>query len=596
MATISRRAPAQAAQSATWRIAAVVLVLVLAGGGLVARLAFLQIVQHRGYSSEAAGEHLDQVTVPAHRGALLDANGFPLAVSVATYDIAVDRHIWQDAATAQRGAQALAPLLNRTPEQILSLLGDATTGPATIVQDVDYSTGRQIAALGLPGVLAQPREKRVNPEGDLASPVLGFVGRDGGGLTGLELDENNLLTGLPGSDEYERDALGNPIAAGVRKSVDPQPGSDVELTIDRNIQQMCEQELKAGIDKTHATGGTCIVMDPTTGAILAMDDEPSFKLSTLDLSADPQGEGFKNGAVTDVFEPGSVFKLFTMSAGIDSGKVNPNTTYIDTCQVVVAQRIFHNWDYSCNGPTTMTTVLVRSLNLGTLWLTTKVLGPDIFYKYVRAFGFGEPTGSGLSGDASGIVRTNADTTWSLADLASNSFGQGISVSALQMITGVAAIVNGGNLLQPYIVKEVHSNGTTRLTQPTIRRRVISSETAATIREMMKQVLAANTFAPVPGYSAGGKSGTAYVPTVATKNNAGDAYAQEVTIPSYIGFAPFDHPRVLIYVKLDNLKSADFGGVLTAPMFSHLASEILTYLDVAPDRPLPAATETTAAGR
>jgi len=565
----------------------VVVVLALASAGLVARLAYLQIVRHDSYSQAASGEHTDTVTVPAHRGNLLDTNGFPLATSVSTYDVAIDRGVWQDAAVAQRGASTLAPVLNRSMDDVLNLVGDEPSGPITIARALPFATGHSLIIAGLPGVQVTPSAQRLNPEGDLASSVLGFIGRDSAGLSGLELDLNPLLTGQPGSERFERDSLGNPIAFGSRKVVDPQPGSDVVLTLDRTIQQMAEAELKQGIEKTHATGGTIVVMDPSTGALLAMASDPSFKLTNLDLNNPAQRDLYRNRAIADIYEPGSVFKLVTMSAGIDSGKVTPNTTYLDAGTAVVSQRVFHNWDLSSNGPTTMTTVLVRSLNLGTLWLATKVLGPELFYKYVKAFGFGESTGSGLSGDGPGIVRTQTENSWSTADLASNSFGQGISASAVQMTNAVATIVNGGELMQPYVVKEVRTNGTTRVTQPTVRRQVVSPETAATIRDMMRQVLEANTLAPVPGYSAGGKSGTAYVPTIATKTTAGDAYAQEVTIPSYIGFAPYNKPRVIIYVKLDNLKSSDFGGVLTAPMFSHLAGKILPYLGVAPDRPLPA---------
>lgn len=580
---------------APWRLAAVAAVLTLAAAGIVSRLAYLQVAQHGTYLNEATAEHFDRVVVPAHRGNLLDTNGHPLATSVSTYDITIDRAVWKDGAIAQRSAAGLAPLLKRTPDDLLAQVGDETTGSITIAQNLDYETGSQVIGLGLQGVRAQTSARRIYPEGDLASPLLGFLGRDGAGLTGLENQFDSLLAGQAGSEQFERDSLGNPIAFGSRKIVDEQPGNDVVLTIDRTIQQLTEEELRKGIDTTHAAGGTAIVMDPKTGAVLAMTSEPSFKLTTLDLNNTSQSDLYRNRAVTDVYEPGSVFKLFTMSAGIDSGKVNPNTTYMDNGTATVNERIFHNWDFSSNGPTTMTQVLVRSLNLGALWLSTQVLGPDLFYKYVRAFGFGEQTGSGLGGDATGILRTNLDEGWTRADLASNSFGQGISTSALQMITGVAAIVNGGELLQPFIVKEVHANGTVRTTAPVVRRRVISTETAATLRDMMRQVLEANALANVPGYTAGGKSGTAYVPTVATKTSAGDAYAAEVTIPSYIGFAPLQNPRILIYIKLDNLKSADFGGTLTAPMFSHLAGEILRYLSVPPDRPLPPGSDSTPAG-
>jgi cell division protein FtsI/penicillin-binding protein 2 len=582
-------------QSAPWRLVAVATVLVLAATALIARLAYLQIGLHGTYQIEAADEHYDRAVVPAHRGSLLDSNGFPLATSIDTYEIDVDRKVWRNTQIAQRGVALLAQALGKSPDEIAALVSDGDSGPARIATDLDYETGRKIIALGIPGVQAQVTSHRIYPEGDIASPLLGFLGRDGNGLAGLELELNQVLTGTPGSEEFERDSLGNPIAFGSRKVVDPQPGGDVVLTIDRTIQQLTEQELRQGIEKTHATGGTAIVMDPNTGAVLAMASEPSYKLSGLDLNNPAQSDdGYRNRALTDIYEPGSVFKLITMSTGIDSGKVNPNTTYLDRYEETVAGRKFHNWDGSANGPTTMTTVLVRSLNLGTLWLATRVLGADLFYRYIKAFGFGEPVGFGQAGGATGIVRTDADTSWSLADLASNSFGQGISVSALQMVTAVAAIVNGGNLMQPYVVKEVDANGASRGTQPTVRRRAISSDSAATLRDMMKQVLEANALAKVPGYSAGGKSGTAYVPTIATTSNSGDAYAAEVTIPSYIGFAPFNNPRVLIYVKLDNLKSQDFGGTLTAPMFSHLAAQILRYLDVPPDQPLPPGADAPAA--
>jgi len=580
MAAIQRRS----AQPAPWRLLAIALGLALASAGLLARLAYLQIVEHGTYIARANNEHDMQVTVPAQRGAILDANGFPLAVSIPTYDILLDKRLWSDDATAQRAAAALAPLLNRQPDDLIALARTAAGGTAVAARDVDYDTGQKIIALGLPGVIAQRSARRDHPEGDLASSLLGFVGRDGNGLAGLELDYNGLLAGKAGTSSYQRDALGNPIAVGPSKSVPPQPGSDIVLTIDRNIQKMAEDELAAGLARTHASGGTIVVMDPNTGAILALASAPSYQLSTLDLDNLPRNADFRNHGISDIYEPGSVFKLVTMAAGLDSGKITPNTTYIDTGTVNLGGRVFHNWDDSTNGPTTMTTVLVRSLNLGTLWLATKVLGPDLFYKYVKLFGFGQSTGSGIDQGVTGIVRTNNDPAWSIADLASNSFGQGIGVSALQLCDAVAAIANGGNLMQPYIVKEVRGNGQDRIVEPVVRWRVISPETAATEREMMKAVYAAYTLAHIPGYTAGVKSGTAYVATDKVSSSAGNAYADEITIPSFIGFAPFNNPRVLIYVKLNDLHSNDFGGTLAAPMFAHLASEVLPYLNIAPDVP------------
>jgi cell division protein FtsI/penicillin-binding protein 2 len=425
--------------------------------------------------------------------------------------------------------------------------------------------------------------RRIYPEGDVAATLLGFVGRDGNGLSGLEADLDAQLTGKPGTEYFERDSLGNPIAIGGRRQVDPQPGHDVQLTIDRTIQRMAEQQLDEAIKQSKATGGNIIVEDPNTGAILAMVSRPSYSRDTLDLNDPKQMALVRNRSVTDEYEPGSVFKLVTMAAALDSGKVNPNTTYLDTGTTVVGERTFHNWDYSTNGPTTMTQVLVRSLNLGTIWLTDKILGPELFYQYVKQFGFGAATGIGMEGEAPGSYRLPTQDNWYRADLASNSFGQGLTATPLQIVNMVSTIANGGTLMRPYVVKETRGQDGVTDTTPQAIRRAISPSTAATLHDMMRQVLEANFLALVPGYSAAGKSGTAYVPTVAT-GSKGDAYAQEVTIPSYIGFAPLDHPRIAIMVKLDNLGSADFGGTLTAPVYARLAHDILTYLRVPPDHP------------
>jgi cell division protein FtsI/penicillin-binding protein 2 len=272
-----------------------------------------------------------------------------------------------------------------------------------------------------------------------------------------------------------------------------------------------------------------------------------------------------------------------MAAALNEGKVTPHTMYNDTGTAVVGQRIFHNWDFSKNGPTTMTTVLVRSLNTGTVWLADKVLSHELFYRYVRDFGFGRQTGIGLTGEAAGMYRLPVDESWYRSDLASNSFGQGISVTPLQVINMVSAIANGGSLMRPYVVQETRGAAGVERTEPEVTRRVLSEATSRTLHDMMRQTLEANSLAHVPGYSAAGKSGTAYVPTVAT-GTRGDAYIEEVTIPSYVGFAPLSNPRIAMLVKLDRLSTSDFGGVLTAPVFARLTRDILAYLRVPPDRP------------
>ena len=566
-----------------WRLLVVALLLAIGGAGLIGRLAYLQIFEHATYTTEAQNVHDAQRPVPAHRGSILDRLGNPLAMSIDTFNVLVDRKVWGEPAVARRAAEKLAPQLGRSAGEVQAAAAGEPTGAVVMALNVPYEQGRRIIALGIPGVIVEPSSRRINPEGNIAAPVLGFTGRDGAGLTGLELDLNDLLTGEAGRIRYERDSHGNPIAFGYRQESAPTPGGDVVLTLDRSIQRMAERELDEAIRRTKATGGTVIVQEPSTGAILAMVSRPSFDLGRLSLDDASQMELYRNRAVTDLYEPGSVFKLVTMAAAIDSGKVTPNSTYMDTGQSVVGGRVFANWDFSANGPTTMTKVLVRSLNTGTVWLADQVLGTEIFYRYVRAFGFGESTGSGFSGEGVGSYRLPTQADWYRSDLASNSFGQGLSATPLQMVNMVSALANGGMLMRPYIVREVRGESGVDVTDPAPIRRVVSEASAATMRTMMREVVDANELARVPGYTAGGKSGTAFVPQGAA-DTRGDAYREQVSIPSYAGFAPLNNPRIAILVKLDNLGGTDYGGVLTAPVFSRLAQSILTYLRVPPDAP------------
>jgi cell division protein FtsI/penicillin-binding protein 2 len=566
-----------------WRLLVVALVLGISGAALVGRLAYLQIIQHEQYVTEAQSVHDGERELPAHRGAILDRLGNPLAISVETFNVLVDRKVWSEPAVGRRAAEQLAPLVNRSPGELYGAVGAQNAGSEVVALGLPYEQGREIITKGIPGVIVESASHRIYPEGNIAASLLGFTGRDGHGLSGLELDIEDALNGEPGRLLYERDSLGNPIAFGYRQESAPKPGGDVVLTLDRTIQRMIERELDDAIRRTKATGGTIIVQEPSTGAILGMASRPSFDLTGLDLTDPSQTDLYRNRAVTDQYEPGSVFKLVTMAAAIDAGKVNPNTTYVDTGEAVVGERVFANWDFSANGTTTMTNVLVRSLNTGTVWLADKILGAETFYRYVRAFGFGEPSGSSFSGEGSGSYRLPTAEDWFRSDLAANSFGQGLSATPLQMVNMVSTLANGGTVMRPYIVREVRGDAGIAATEPQASGRAVSEASAATLRRMMGEVLEANYLAHVPGYSAGGKSGTAYVPQGAS-DTRGDAYKAEVTIPSYVGFAPLNNPRISILVKLDNLGSADFGGTLTAPIFSRLAHSILTYLRVPPDRP------------
>ncbi len=543
---------------------------------IVARLAQLQILSHGHYEVEAQDEHMGVDKVFPPRGAILDRNGYPLALTLDTYDIYISRQVWQDQQVAATGAAALASALGKKPEDIRSALGSESEGDVLIAADVGYDAGKKIIEMGVPGVKATPRIQRFHPEGDLASALLGFVGRDETGLSGLEADLQDELGGQPGTLYYERDSMGNPIPFGYSQMTKSEPASDVRLTIDRRVQQAAEQSLDEAIQKNDASGGTIIVMEPKTGAILAMASRPSFKLSQLDLSNDSQMDLYRNRAVTDLYEPGSVMKLVTMSAAVDQGLVTPNTTYDDTGTAYVGGYTIQNWDFSVNGTTTMTQVLQKSLNTGAVWVSG-LLGPDRFYQYIRQFGFGAPTGVGLSGEASGQVRDSESPDWTQSDLATNSFGQGINVTPLQMITAVAAIANGGMLMKPYIVQQVIGPDGAKTTQPQPVRQAISEQTASTLTTMMNDVVEGvpGNLARIQGYHVAGKTGTAYI-------SVPGGYAPDRVITSFIGFAPVSDPRMIVLVKIDEPQGAQLGGTVAAPVFAELAPKILSYLGVPPN--------------
>ena len=366
----------------------VVAFLLVSTLGLVGRLGYLQLFNHREYQQQAQAEHKSTLTLTPRRGAILDRNGYPLAASVDAYDVLVDSQVWEGSVKAQQWAERLADVIDRPTQDILP---DSSTREVIVGRGLDYRSSVQVRNLELSGVRLIRTSRRVYPEGNLAAPLIGFLGRDKVGLTGLEADYNDVLAGTSGSEQYDQDALGNRIPSSGGKVVEPEPGADLVLTIDRFIQRLAEKELDATIEKHKAVGGTIIVMDPRTGAILAMASRPSFDLTTLDLSDDAQTDLYRNRAITDLYEPGSVFKTITMSAALDTGRVTPDSVYEDTGATVVSGWTIVNWDYGAHGIQTATQILVKSLNTGAVWLAQQ-LGPDLFYEYVRRFGFGQPTG------------------------------------------------------------------------------------------------------------------------------------------------------------------------------------------------------------
>lgn len=560
------------------RLTTLALVFAVSGAGLAARVAYIQIVDSGQYAAEARNEHYGQQEVRAPRGAILDRNGYPLATTVDAFDVYINRPDWQDLNAARKAAAVIAPVIDQKPDVLVDEVRKASTGLYFAYGGLDFNKGTSLRDADAPGLRMVQTTKRFYPEGDVASTLLGFVGRDHVGLAGIEADFDRELGGVPGTIYFERDSIGNPIAFGSERiGQQPKPGGNIRLTIDRYVQRLVEGELDAQIEKTGALGGTIIVMEPKTGAVLAMASRPGFKLSELDLN-NPNQALFRNRAVTDVYEPGSVFKTLTAAAAVDLGLVTPESTYNDTGAAYIGTSVIHNWDFSVNGTTTVTQILQRSLNTGAVWMSG-VLGPENFYHYVQQFGIGQGTGIGLGGEADGLVRTNQSPYWSPVDLATNSFGQGIAATPLQVITAIASLANGGKLMRPYIVEEMDTPEGPRAFSPVVVRQVVKEQTANTVADMMNQVVEGvpGHLAAIKGYHVAGKTGTTTGATLA------DGAVHDGNVASFIGFAPVNDPKMIMLVKLD-FREDKLGGQVAAPVFSDIAPSILAYLGVRPDGP------------
>ena len=562
----------------TWRLWAVIAALGLGALIITGRLAWLQLLNHQQYAREARLTHMSEQTLLDRRGALLDRNGYPIAASEDTYDVMVERRSWENPLDAADAADKLSQAVGVPAGQMLTDVGEGEIFEISVAKGLNYDKAEAVRALHLPGIRLVASSHRVYPEGNIAAQLLGFVGHDNIGLTGLEADLDSLLGGANGTLRYERDGLGNQFPLGERFEVAPQPGANVVLTIDRYIQRLAEQELDRALKEHKASGGTIIVVQPKTGEILALASRPTFDVTRLDLSDDSKVALYRNRAITDQYEPGSVFKLVTTAAGLDSGAVSPDTWWFDSGSLEVSGWTIQNWDHGAHGSQTVQQMLSKSLNTGAAWVAGQV-GSERFYDYVHRFGFGTETGVGLTGESPGRVRTpeNDPANWRAVDMATNSFGQGISVTPLQMCMAVATIANNGLALKPHIVKEIVSpTGTTRF-EPEPVQQVISPESSQTLRNMMGVVVDGipKNYLDVQGYRVGGKTGTA---NVATENGG---YKPDAYVSSFIGIAPIDDPALAVLVKIDEPKDVPWGTVVAAPSFGRLVQEALAYLKVPP---------------
>ena len=541
---------------------------------LVWRLFTFQVLDTDHYVQLAEDERHAAIPIIPTRGALLDTNGAPLAVSVRYDSVYVLGTLVGGASNADRVANALSPVLDSPADQLRAQIDPHNGRPVVLRSGVPSAVAEQVQGLGLPGVYLDKEPVRQYPEGSLAAQILGFVGRDFSGLAGLELSYDKDLAGTPGVIDTQKDTAGQEITPGRKLLTPPRQGSDLVLTIDRYVQRVAERLLNQAVLDNKASGGLILIMEPRTGSILAAANNPTFSL-TADQIYDPQqADRYKSKIVTDQYEPGSTLKPLTMSAAIDQGIVTPNTKMNDTGVVRVGGATIHNWNGAANGTSTMTDILIHSSNVGMTWVSGQ-LGADPEYDYFNRFGLGQLTGLRLPGEVPGTVRTNKDAAWTRVDQATNSFGQGIAVTPVQLLQAVSVFANDGQLVRPRLVRAMRGPDGTVDIPPEVERQVISPATA----HSMLQMLIAVDEQPdlkvdrVPGYRIALKTGTADTPT-----NVG--YNTALTIGSLVALFPADAPRFAVLIRLDGPEKL-YGGLVAAPVLKDLAQELLTYYRVPP---------------
>jgi cell division protein FtsI/penicillin-binding protein 2 len=565
------RAPWQAAQV---RMALICALFAGCGLVLVWRLYTFQVVDTTHYQQLADDERHAQIPIIPSRGALLDTNGNPLAVSVRYDSVYVLGSLVGGADKADKLAATLGPVLGVAAADLRSAIDPRSGRPVVLRSSVPSAVAEQVQRLALPGVYLDKEPIRQYPEGSLAAQVLGFVGHDFTGLAGLELSYEPELAGTPGVIDTEKDTAGQEIALGRRLLTPPRQGSDLVLTIDRYVQRVAERLLNQAVVTNKASGGLILIMEPRTGNILAAANNPTYNLTADEIYNPQQQDLYRAKIITDQYEPGSTLKTIAMSAALDSGLVTPGTTMNDTGVAVVAGSVIHNWNGAANGTSTMTDILIHSSNVGMTWVSG-VLGADRLYDYVARYGFGQPTGLRLPGEVSGTVRTNHDPGWTRVDQATNAYGQGIAVTPVQLLQAVAVFANDGQLVRPRLVRAIRGPDGDQDLAPEVERQVISPKTARTMLQMMVAVHEQPDLKAyrVPGYHIAAKTGTADTPT-----NVG--YNTALTIGSLVALFPAEAPRFAVLIRIDGPEKL-YGGLVAAPVLKDLAQELLTYYRVPP---------------
>jgi len=535
---------------------------------IIVRLFFLQVI----YSPSNKSAYLKTNKLYPIRGRIYDQSNQPLALNQNSYQLYIEPKKIGD-------KDKLLQLLSKSleiEEASISAKLDMSKDWVAISGGLTQEQKDKIDKLNLKGVGFDYQTKRFYPEASLSAHILGFLGKDNQGedigYLGLEGFYNRDLRGLPGFIETERDIIGRPILIGVQQRVEAENGRDLTLTIDKNIQEISKKRLLEGLDKYKAKKGCVITVDPKTMAILSLVCLPDYDLEKYYLFDE---NFYKNLAISDLYEPGSVFKPLIVAAALEEKKIKPDDIYNETGQVTIGEYNIKTWNDKYEGRISMTRILEKSSNVGMVYIGEK-LGNKKIYSYLEKFEFGQNTDIDLEGEASGYLKPA--NNWYPIDYATVTFGQGIAITPIQMIRAFASIINGGYLMKPYVVQKIVSENKVIEIKPKIKRRVVSKTTSDIIKKMLVSTVenAEAKWDRPKGFSIGGKTGTAQVPIKGI-------YDTSKTIASFIGFAPVENPKFLTFVVLYEPQTSEWGSETAAPLFFEIVKDLIVYYGILPSQ-------------
>jgi cell division protein FtsI/penicillin-binding protein 2 len=541
-------------------------IFTLAFVGMAARLFVLQIVEGPAYAKLAVAQRDRVIEFPARRGAILDREGRPLAISIDLHTVWTDPEHVEDPILQAAKLSLVLDLPRAELQEKLS----CDCRFQYLARQVSPKVAQKVKKLDLPGIYLEAEPKRYYPGRRLASHLLGFVNIDGEGLEGIEAQYNDILSGTPGFISLEQDPEGNQLPQADHREKRSRPGRTLFLTLDKELQYFTQATLAHAAASYNAEAGTAIVMRPDTGEILALANVPDFDPNDPGAFSDLER---RNRAVTDVYEPGSAYKIVTTAAALEEGVVSPRTTFVVPDSFAYSDRVFNDSHPHPTEKMTVTEIIEQSSNVGTIQIGLK-LGGKKLDSYVRRFGFGSETGLDFPGETPGIVLDRKD--WTGPTIATIPIGQGIAVTPLQMAAAYTTIANRGKWVEPKLLAgTMGNNGRVEPSPPAATRRVVSRATAKKMTKILSRVTEVGTGieAQIPGYAVAGKTGTAQKPL--PTGGYGNSY-----VSSFAGFAPANRPAIVVIVVLDE-PSPIWGGSTAAPTFKTITQFALRHVGVSP---------------